>query len=950
MNSLQDLNGYSDIGIAFSDDRPFTITFSNAIPVNQTITMNEDGTASLPTGTDIIDLVSANNVVYTVNIASLAGTSLTWAANVPTSVNIATTGNGVYFVSNISSATVWDFVKSPTLSVPPDYTGSWSFDSKIGHSGNANVKYWNTAVTVTNVDNDYANMDLTRTYTENGVGLLFPTSVPAITDAGTTYNINFKLSDAIGIIGLGESFTSPVGWNATTNTYSYTGTRTQCNTVMSQLRFFPNKGISSNTTVQYKEYINGVNTRTTTFSLTGTALSSYITGGTGAQALDENIQTNNWGQFSIYPHYTDRYVVSFETGYWPAPTTLINNVAWFEPVGSNWIQEKTGGVGESYGAYKTFGAAASVTEYLANMAEISGFVLSLKLDLNSNDPIYGHFRLIQKFGLDSIHLPTWDITAGAANIVGGTVYTATKDITITPQTDKVTITTAYNYTEDAYGNIVATITDADVRSDITYTIFLEQLTPTNPGRFWVNNVASAWGSNVTITATKSALNTMKWIYQPPLDYTSEITLRRTQVKRKGVYSSNQADDTLTWTNTASNFEFKYPYTDTAYFGDIYNGATGTQLGFINSTSNTHIPAASMHAANISNPLGDNATFTANIGEYIPLSFRNPGTIVSPYTESARIFGLDDGPLYSANATIYGGNVSTSTAATLTGKTYTVQLTDLNNKPLTWHYNTSHQFVNGETYLTMPIKVFSGNSTTILGPATPLVMNNFLRDLTIKSSDFGLVKLQATVTRTTALGSTTLFSGNTCNIRVVPDVNQSTGGGIISGYKSYVGSSGYTYPRFVEYNTKGNVSSYINGHVAGGQDFYMVSGPINSGTYWCSFTTSSANFPGVQSYNDGMTNTANLAALGSTYTAAYYADNYSFGGYTDWYLPSEKEAIGLSYSDGSGANWFSSTLTSGPRRLLLGTGGLPTYINWDDGLIAAVYPGKTVPVRRIYIQY
>ncbi len=40
--------------------------------------------------------------------------------------------------------------------------------------------------------------------------------------------------------------------------------------------------------------------------------------------------------------------------------------------------------------------------------------------------------------------------------------------------------------------------------------------------------------------------------------------------------------------------------------------------------------------------------------------------------------------------------------------------------------------------------------------------------------------------------------------------------------------------------------------------------------------------------DGATNTATLAALGSTYQAAYQCKNLNINGYTDWYLPAKAE--------------------------------------------------------------
>ena len=56
----------------------------------------------------------------------------------------------------------------------------------------------------------------------------------------------------------------------------------------------------------------------------------------------------------------------------------------------------------------------------------------------------------------------------------------------------------------------------------------------------------------------------------------------------------------------------------------------------------------------------------------------------------------------------------------------------------------------------------------------------------------------------------------------------------------------------------------------------------------------ATTTGVTSVIDGPTNSATLAALGSSYAAATFCETLNAGGYTDWYLPAKDETSVLYY--------------------------------------------------------
>lgn len=94
------------------------------------------------------------------------------------------------------------------------------------------------------------------------------------------------------------------------------------------------------------------------------------------------------------------------------------------------------------------------------------------------------------------------------------------------------------------------------------------------------------------------------------------------------------------------------------------------------------------------------------------------------------------------------------------------------------------------------------------------------------------------------------------------IGQAYGGGYYAGQISTTGNGVATHYLIVSPKTTGQLSN-------------VTFGPTGTVT-------------GATSLLDGFTNTATLAALGSTYQAAYQCKNLSIGGYTDWYLPAKFE--------------------------------------------------------------
>ena len=112
-------------------------------------------------------------------------------------------------------------------------------------------------------DSEITNMNVARSYIANNANFIFSSNTPTIsdfdTDVSKTYTISFNC-------GFGEWSFDGV---TVSNPISFSGTRSQCDAKFSQLRFYPNVGISSNGTFTYTQIKQGVTQTVLTVALNG---------------------------------------------------------------------------------------------------------------------------------------------------------------------------------------------------------------------------------------------------------------------------------------------------------------------------------------------------------------------------------------------------------------------------------------------------------------------------------------------------------------------------------------------------------------------------------------------------------------------------------------------------------------------------------------------------------
>jgi len=126
-------------------------------------------------------------------------------------------------------------------------------------------------------------------------------------------------------------------------------------------------------------------------------------------------------------------------------------------------------------------------------------------------------------------------------------------------TSEYTLTTAYNYAEDAPATLTWDVTDTD--ADSTWTVTWDQASPnkgTTPGRFIVDGTKQGFGNAWSYTSNnKTTLNNLVVQYDPPSDYTGTVGLTYSQSKVNSggnvVIQANAVAVTGTCTSTHTDF-------------------------------------------------------------------------------------------------------------------------------------------------------------------------------------------------------------------------------------------------------------------------------------------------------------------------------------------------------------------------------------------------------------
>ena len=235
-NSIADLNSFSAETITYTDNRDAKITWSGTVQ-NASVSLIQNQTHSMPVGVNITDIANytACDTNYTIDLRGITGATATWSG-LPGNITVTNTTAGLYTVTGINSVADWNAVKSPLITMPSTYYGSWSYTGSVRYldTAPAHTRTWSVAVSVRQAIQ----------LTDAQLNYYLPASVTTLTDTPqifdelnlnpSTWTMTITANDNSvfgSMSSTGSGGTS--SWNGTSKTLTISGTKTQVNSHLS---------------------------------------------------------------------------------------------------------------------------------------------------------------------------------------------------------------------------------------------------------------------------------------------------------------------------------------------------------------------------------------------------------------------------------------------------------------------------------------------------------------------------------------------------------------------------------------------------------------------------------------------------------------------------------------------------------------------------------------------
>jgi hypothetical protein len=243
MKSLIELNSASANPIEYDDQRLPTVRFDRVEPSNiATVAINEGQTHLVPPAIEIIDIVNydTTNLKYTIDLTNTPdGVTLAWDTAFSNYMDLDTSTNDVYIVTDIRSLADWTILKTARVSLPNNYYGVFQYRVSFEYFDETvvRVKTYLVTVEVSNVNSlsdplefSFAN-STTQTITNSALivddGNTNPTWTVTITPSQTT------MVNTLSTGGSGGTS----NFNSSTKVLTVTGTKTQINTHLSTISY-----------------------------------------------------------------------------------------------------------------------------------------------------------------------------------------------------------------------------------------------------------------------------------------------------------------------------------------------------------------------------------------------------------------------------------------------------------------------------------------------------------------------------------------------------------------------------------------------------------------------------------------------------------------------------------------------------------------------------------------
>lgn len=247
MKSLEELNGYSDQEVEYTDERPVGVLFDRATPTNQTLLINENQTHTLPRGIEITDIIdyAAAEVYLTLDFTDIESDDSTTIDTIsiddtdfPEHMFVELDSYSAFRIGPLHSVADWITAVSATIQLPFRYSGTFVYTATIEYFDefeDAQSVAWSVNTTVNAIE--YLTAPAPFVYTARSTQTISTVAIDADTSTfNPVWTLTITPSSTAPITtatstGTGGSF----AFNATTKVITITGNKTQVNSHLSNI-------------------------------------------------------------------------------------------------------------------------------------------------------------------------------------------------------------------------------------------------------------------------------------------------------------------------------------------------------------------------------------------------------------------------------------------------------------------------------------------------------------------------------------------------------------------------------------------------------------------------------------------------------------------------------------------------------------------------------------------
>lgn len=220
-----------------------------------------------PTGTYWANINFSDNNAGNLSSVGTGGTS-SYSANV-----LHIYGNKSQVNSHLGN------IQFTPSSVPVGYNSDFVLTYQVKNISSGVISYATQNMLIGNKFDEVTDIYRDRTYISNQPNNIFANNTPYLSEiTAGNYTITLSLAQPIGFFTTESGYLTRPGWDQPSLTYTFSGTLSQCNDALANLRFYPIKNTISQTVVTYTQRRNGLFQLTQTFNLAGAVNTNPVPG------------------------------------------------------------------------------------------------------------------------------------------------------------------------------------------------------------------------------------------------------------------------------------------------------------------------------------------------------------------------------------------------------------------------------------------------------------------------------------------------------------------------------------------------------------------------------------------------------------------------------------------------------------------------------------------------